>query len=237
MTSQRRSALLLIGDELLSGRVQDENLRFLARELWEVGVSVERAVVVGDDVQQIATALAELSAGHDWVFTTGGIGPTHDDRTIDAVARAFGVPVVLAPQLERLIRARWGDRATAAHLRMARVPQGATLEGADRLGWPTVRMRNVIILPGVPSILRHKFEALREIFRCGTFHRRSLTFAAEEVDLAPLLERIAAEHPTVRIGSYPQEDHVLITVEGRRDVEVEAATDALQRATTNLPRH
>ncbi|MDQ7007401.1 MAG: molybdopterin-binding protein [Acidobacteriota bacterium] len=236
MNSSRRSALLLIGSELLSGRVQDENLRFLARELWELGVSVERAVMVGDDIEEIATTLSALADRHDWVFTTGGIGPTHDDLTIDAVARAFGVEVVTAPRLEQLIRARWGDRTTAAHLRMARVPRGAVLEGGDQPGWPTVRMENVVILPGVPAILRRKFQALRERFRCGRFHRRSVAYAAEEVDLAPILERVAAKHPAVRIGSYPQEDHVLITLEGRDDPQVQAAARTLEAATGDLPR-
>lgn len=237
MSATRRAAILLIGGELLSGRIQDENLVFLARELWSLGVDLERVVVVGDDASRIAREVRELAAAHDWVFTTGGIGPTHDDVTIEAVARAFDVAVVSAPSLEQRLRQFFAERLLPAHLRMARVPAGAVLEGDDDGSWPTVRKENVYILPGVPSILRRKFARLRETFRGAPYHRLTLELIADEASLAPILDRAAVRFaPEVTIGSYPIDERVTLTFEGRDLAKVEIAARAVERETGGLPR-
>lgn len=228
------SGVLLIGNELLSGRVPDANLAYLARRLWELGTPVARAEMCGDDPAEIAVAVARLAAGCSWVFTSGGIGPTHDDVTMEGVARAFGVPVIVEPTLERLIREHFGDACQAAHLRMARAPEGARLEGEDA-GWPTVRMRNVFVLPGVPAILQRKFERLAEQFRQPPLHRATLAFRADEALLAARLERAAQDWPRVSIGSYPQPDSVLVTFEGELAAEVEGARNDVRQATADIP--
>ncbi|MBP7146502.1 MAG: competence/damage-inducible protein A [Acidobacteria bacterium] len=234
MSHTATAGILLIGNELLSGRVRDENLSFLAGELWQLGVPVRRTVVVRDAVEEIAAAVRELAARETYVFTSGGVGPTHDDVTIAGVAAAFGVPVVLEPGLERLLRGFFGERTTPFHLRMARVPQGAELLGGDGRNWPTVRMRNVIVLPGVPEYLRRRFVRLRELFRHEPLHRCMLALAADEPTIAPYLEAAVAENAGVEIGSYPQGDTVLVTFEGTDSEQVERAREAVDRALANV---
>lgn len=217
------AAVLLVGNELLSGRVRDENLPFLASELWSLGMRVIRAERCRDDVDAIAEAVGRLAAAHTVVFTTGGIGPTHDDVTIRGVARAFGREVVTDPVLERLIRDHLGDKLEPAHLRMAEVPSGATLEGAETGRWPTVHVENVFVLPGVPWILRVKFERLRHLFRREALHRRSLVFTVDEARIAEVLRRAAGAFPGVDVGSYPESDRVLVVFEGTDEAAVSAA--------------
>jgi molybdopterin-biosynthesis enzyme MoeA-like protein len=236
VNQRAHASLLLIGNELLSGRVRDENGYYFAGELWRLGVPVRRAEFCPDDVTEIAAAVARLAPQDTWLFTAGGIGPTHDDVTIEGVARAFGVGVIVHPELERLVRAHFGGRLEPAHLRMAWTPEGAGLEGAGAGGWPTVRMRNVYILPGVPAILRRKFERLRERFRQPPLHRRSLAFQADEARLASLLARVAHAFPEVAIGSYPDLHGVLVTFEGADAGLVDRAVDEVERATDGIPR-
>ncbi len=229
------AAVLLIGNELLSGRVADANLPFLAGRLFELGVALTRAEVCADEPAAIAGSVRRLADACTWVFTTGGIGPTHDDVTMEGVALAFGVPVIVEPTLEALIRGHFGDACLPAHLRMAWAPEGATLVGRDG-GWPTVRMRNVFVLPGVPSILQRKFERFAGQLRQAPLHRVTLAFRADEALLAPLLERTAAVFETVRIGSYPQPDRVLVVFEGESAEDVGAARDDVERAAAGVPR-
>lgn len=229
------AALLLVGNELLSGRVRDENAPHLARELWDLGVPVRRMEFCRDDVDEIAGAVGRLAPAHTWLFTTGGIGPTHDDVTIQGVARAFGVGVIVHPTLEQLVRSYFGERLEPSHLRMAWAPEGADLEGGDSGAWPTVKMRNVYILPGVPSILQRKFARLRERFRRAPLHRRSLTFRSDEARLAPLLGAVARSFPGVEVGSYPGPDHVLVTFESADPDLVDEAVAAVERESRGIP--
>src|SRR4029077_16180983 len=121
-----------------------------------LGVLLQRVVIVMDDVDTIAREVRDLAARHDWLFTSGGVGPTHDDVTIRAVAKAFDVPVVTSPEMEALLRAHYRDRCAAGHLRMALIPQGASLEGAPEVAWPTIRVSNTWLLPGIPEVFRMK---------------------------------------------------------------------------------
>src|SRR5262249_47858195 len=122
------AAMIVIGDEILSGKVEEANVAVLARMLWSLGILLRRVLVVGDEIDTIAREVGELRGAHDWLFTSGGVGPTHDDVTIDAVARAFGVRVVSSPEMEAMLRAHYRERCTEGHLRMALVPEGASLE-------------------------------------------------------------------------------------------------------------
>ncbi|HUG35445.1 MAG TPA: competence/damage-inducible protein A, partial [Candidatus Limnocylindrales bacterium] len=155
----KTAGIVLIGNELLSGKVVDANASYLCRELRALGVEVRKIAVVPDEVDLIANEVREFSRAYDVVFTSGGVGPTHDDVTIEGVARAIGVPVVRDPRLVALIERYAKGRVNAARLRMAEVPEGAALIHAENLMFPAVVARNVHILPGVPEIFRQKFEA------------------------------------------------------------------------------
>src|SRR4051812_17570626 len=152
----RTAAALIIGNELLSGKVAEANLVVLARTLRPLGILLRRVVMILDEIDVIAHEVKELASTHDAVFTSGGVGPTHDDLTIQGVARAFGVDVVIARELDDLLRAYYADRITEGHLLMARVPQGARLVSSGTVQWPTVVMKNVWVLPGVPEIFKMK---------------------------------------------------------------------------------
>ena len=228
------AAILLIGNEILSGKVEDENARFLTRELRALGVALRRIEVVPDVTEEIADSVRTLSPRFDAVFTSGGVGPTHDDVTLKAVADAFGMEIVRHAGLEALLRAGYGDRLHERDLHMADIPAGARLEhgpggpgGDARAPWPVVVVRNVWVLPGVPSIFRRKFEAVRELFRASPIHGRALFSRAGEGHIAGALDEAVSAFPDVEIGSYPhpeaQDYRVKITLDGRDGARVDDA--------------
>jgi molybdenum cofactor synthesis domain-containing protein len=227
------AAIIVIGDEVLSGKVEEQNARFLVRELRALGVAVRRIEVVPDVAAEIATAVRQASGGYDHVFTSGGIGPTHDDVTIAAIAGAFGVPVVRDQTLAALVREYAGGRFFERDLRMADVPAGADLVrgDGDHPHWPVVAYRNVYVLPGVPSILQRKFSMIRERFRAAPFVSRQIFSREAEGAIAEVLDKAAADFPEVAVGSYPHidaSDHkVLITLDGRDSAVVARACDQI----------
>ena len=227
------AAIALIGDEILSGKVKDENAQLLIGELRELGVALRRIVVLPDVVEEIADTVRALSAGHTHVFTSGGVGPTHDDLTMEGIARAFGTRVVRHQQLEAKLRQYYGGRLEERNLRMAEVPEGCALIGEDEstLGWPVVTCKNVYILPGVPQIFRRKWSAIRETFRQAPFHLRSVYTTLDEGAIAHHLDHIVAAYPAVQVGSYPRigepSYRVKLTLEAKHADAVAAATDAL----------
>jgi len=228
------AAILLIGNEILSGKVEDENARFLTRELRALGVALRRIEVVPDVTEEIADSVRALAARFDTVFTSGGVGPTHDDVTLRAVGDAFGMPLARHAGLETLLRAGYGDRLHERDLRMADIPAGARLEygpggpPGDRLApWPVVVVRNVWVLPGVPSIFRRKFEAVRDLFRAGPIHGRALFSRLGEGHIAGAMDEAVIAFPDVEIGSYPHPEapdyRVKITFDGRDAGHVDGA--------------
>lgn len=226
------AAALIIGDELLAGRVEDTNTPLLARCLTHLGVHLRRVVFLPDEEETIARELNASVSAVDWVVTSGGLGPTHDDRTVAAVARAFAVPVVRSPELERMIRTLWGSRFTEGALRMADIPNGARLlYGNDGL-LPLVAFQNVYLLPGIPALFRTKLATLeRELYGTPTV-TAVLRLSGDESALAPCLAEVAAAHPAVKIGSYPRiEGHgfsLQITFEGEDPGAVGRALQALR---------
>src|SRR6266511_563538 len=176
----RTAGIILIGNELLSGKVADANAVYLCRELRALGVEVRRIVVIPDEIEQIAAEVSEFSRGFDVVFTSGGVGPTHDDVTIEGVARAFGVPVVRDPAMVAALEGFYGGHLNPARLRMAEIPEGAHPMTADGLVFPAVVVNNVYVLPGVPELFRLKFEALKERFRDVPFHLASVFVSVGE---------------------------------------------------------
>ncbi len=221
----------MIGNELLSGKVEEANVHVLARTLRELGIELQRVVMVLDDIDVIAREVKQLSGMHDWVFTSGGVGPTHDDVTVHAVARAYGVPVVEDPTLAAMLREHYRERCTDGHLQMALVPEGASLETHDSVRWPTIRIGNTWLLPGVPEIFRMKLAAVRGHLAGGVgFVSRSVFTKMDEGDLKALLDRIVERFPDVGVGSYPKwQDPTYktkLTFDGRDPRRVDAARDA-----------
>lgn len=223
-------ALAIIGAEVLSGKVQDENGPYLIRELRGLGARLGELRVIDDGLEIIADTVRELSGRFDFLITTGGIGPTHDDLTVAAVAQAFSVPVVRAPALEAALREYYGERLTENHLRLAEVPDGAHLHGENV---PTIQMRNTFVLPGVPRLMRSCFERVREQFRGEAFITRILFLNASESTIADALTAADRDHPEVQIGSYPRFDdasaRVKVTVEGTERTAVDAALSQLRQ--------
>ncbi|HKP85349.1 MAG TPA: molybdopterin-binding protein [Blastocatellia bacterium] len=228
---QKTAAIVVIGNEILTGKSGDKNASFLIAELYELGVALRRIVVVPDDVDTIANTVRECASEFDYIFTSGGVGPTHDDVTIEAIASAFGRAVVRHPELEAMLRGYFGDHADEARMRMADTPDGAELIREKGLRWPVLAMGNVYVLPGVPELFRSKFEAIRERFRAEPFHVSAIYTREDEFDIAPRLDKVAARYPEVEIGSYPtftRDDYrVKITMESKEAAAVERAREAL----------
>ena len=221
------AGIVIIGDEILSGKFVEENAAFLIGELRALGVELRRITVIPDDLADIAATVRDASARFDHVFTSGGVGPTHDDVTMAAIADAFGTTVTRHPELEAKVRGYWKDRLADANLRLADVPAGAELVyGKDQI-WPVVAYRNVYILPGVPSLFRRKFIDIRDRFRAAPVTAARLYIDLEEGELAPHLDAVVAAHPAVKVGSYPRfserDFRVLVTLEGAEPDEVAAA--------------
>lgn len=208
MNLPKSAAALVIGDEILSGRTRDANLHYLAGWLTERGVRLVEARVVCDVEADIVSALNALRARYDYVFTSGGIGPTHDDITADAVARAFGAPIAEHPDAVRLIE-RWyhgrGEEVTPARLRMARMPQGAELIVNAVTGAPGIQVGNVFVMAGVPSIFKAMLTAIESKIEQGPLvHARAATaLALAESKIAEQLRAIQGAFLGVAIGSYP----------------------------------
>ncbi|MBL9014549.1 MAG: competence/damage-inducible protein A [Myxococcales bacterium] len=221
------AGIAIIGDEILSGKFVEENAAFLIGELRALGVDLRRIVVIPDDKTDIAQTVRELASRFDHVFTSGGVGPTHDDVTIAAIAEAFGMAVVRHPELEARVRAYWGARLTEPNLRLADIPAGAHLVyGKDQV-WPVVAVENVYILPGVPGLFRRKFVDIRDRFRTEPVTIARVYIDADEGFIADDLDHVVAAHPGVKIGSYPRfsekDFKVLVTLEGRAAGEVASA--------------
>lgn len=198
-------AVLIIGDEILSGRTQDTNLRDIARYLNVIGVDLAEARTVPDVMDEIVGALNALREKYDYVITTGGIGPTHDDITADAVAQAFGVELIEHPEILAMMTARWGAELNAARRRMARVPVGGALVKNPVQGPPGFTIGNVFTLAGVPQIMRGMLEDVGPRMRGGrpTVSRTVRVEGAGEGAIAAPLEAVAKAHPDMSLGSYP----------------------------------
>lgn len=227
----RTAAVLIVGNEILSGKFADRNVHFIANQLLSVGHALRRVVICPDEVDVIAEDVRMLSEQHDVLFTTGGVGPTHDDLTYQAVAVAFGVETQRDEALERLIRERFKEHTQAEHLRMAEIPEGSALVYGHDIRWPTVLKENVYIFPGVPEIIVSKFSSIAAHIDIGTrFYRGDIYLACDEFEIASELATVDANFDEVRIGSYLNwkgEDHrVRLTFEGTNRNLVQAAMQA-----------
>ena len=214
----REAGALLIGDELLGGRVRDANGPLLARVLFDCGIRLRRVVVCPDEPAEIVEELRRMVARYDVVFTSGGVGPTHDDVTMEAIAEALERPLHENERLLGMLRSFYGARFTEAHRRMARVPSGTELVRCEGLPFPVIKVDRVFVLPGVPRFFEAKLRALQPWLR----ERK-----------APVLAGVAADFPTVHLGSYPRQRadgswYVLLACDGPDGAAVEAACEALR---------
>ena len=234
--SSPTAAVLIIGDEVLSGRTQDTNLNTIARFLTALGIDLLEARTVGDRTEQIVETLNALRAGHDYVFTTGGIGPTHDDITADAVAQAFGVALPEHPDAVAILEKRYGPgEFNAARRRMARVPQGGTLIANPVTDAPGFQIGNVFVMAGVPKIMTAMLEDVAPRLRTGAvvLSRTVRVSGVGEGAIADILTAAAKAEREVSFGSYPfghgsvGEVGTNLVVRGRDEARVEAAVEGL----------
>lgn len=232
----KSAGIIIIGNEVLSGKTQDINSYFLCTELRQLGVEVQKISTIPDVIELIGGEVAEFSRRFNWVFTTGGVGPTHDDVTIDGVAHGFGLRVVRHPDIERRMRQRLGADVNEARLRMANVPEGAELLATEALFAPVVKIHNVFIFPGIPRILQERFHAIKERFREAPYFLKNVYVKLGEGIIAKMLNDVLAQFPELLLGSYPvleiPEYKVKVTFESK---DPQYLQRALQSFLSSLP--
>jgi len=223
----RTAGIIVIGNEILSSKTRDENSPYLAHELRELGVDVRKISVIPDELILISEGVRLFSNSYDYVFTTGGVGPTHDDLTMDGIAAAFGRQMHRHPELESTLRQYYSKDLIDGNLRMADVPDGARLVGGKGMWFPVIALENVYIFPGVPEILRRKFERIKEMFREAPFHLQEIYLRADEGQIAEILHRVLRDFPDLLLGSYPYFDNpvysIKLTLESKDTAYLERA--------------
>jgi molybdenum cofactor synthesis domain-containing protein len=225
------AGILIIGNEILSGKVADENSPFFCRELRPLGVDVERILTIPDEVDTIACEVRAMSEAYEYVFTSGGIGPTHDDLTIEGIAKGLDLGIEISESIvERLCRAT-GGALNESQRKMAQIPAGSTLLDAGDLWFPLVVVRNVFIFPGVPELLRKKFASVRDRFRGVPFVLKRAYVRSYESEIAASLHELLREFPQLLLGSYPrlgeEEFRVMLTLESRDSAYLDRALGSL----------
>jgi molybdenum cofactor synthesis domain-containing protein len=233
------AAVLIIGNEILSGRTQDTNLAYLAKKLNEYGIQIREARVVPDVERDIVEAVNALRTRHDYVFTTGGIGPTHDDITAECIAAAFGVELVISPEIAALIERRPAPpEIMEARMRMARIPRGGGLID-NPLGPPGFHIGNVYVMAGIPRVMQQMVDSLAGKLRRGaTVRSRSVTAYLSEGQVARRLRQIQEQHPQLDLGSYPfhRDDRygTTLVMRGTDEAALDAMLDAVSRMIVEL---
>ncbi len=241
MTDIVTAGILVIGDEILSGRTKDRNIGFIAEYLSNIAIDLKEARIVADDDADIVAALNAMRHRYDYVFTTGGIGPTHDDITADAVARAFGVGIDHHPEVVARFRERFKEQdLNEARLRMARIPDGADLIQSATILAPGFMIGNVVVMAGVPSIMQAMMDIVAPKLRSGVkMLSESIRASGREGDIGGPLREIALAHPDVIIGSYPfldenQQPNTNLVVRSRDQAKLTAAMDAVKEMVAGL---
>ena len=225
------AGILIIGNEILSGKVTDANSPYLCRELRALGVDVERILTIPDDVGLIAHEVRAMSGAYDHVFTSGGIGPTHDDLTMEAVAQAFDRKIMRSETIANRLERAAGTTPNASALKMAMIPEDAQLVDAGDLWFPVVIVENVHVFPGIPELFRKKFESIRGRFRGVPILLKRVLVKRRESEIAHSLNELLEEFPELMLGSYPkigeEAFHVLLTLESRDAGYLQDSLDAL----------
>lgn len=224
------AGIIIIGNEILSGKVQDVNSFYLAAELRKLGVDVRRISVIPDELDVIGKEARDFSIAYDFVFTTGGVGPTHDDVTMEGIAQGFGVNLVCSPIVEKILSSLY-DSMNDAVLKMAHVPDGSDVIFNKEMRFPVVNFRNIYVFPGIPGYLMKKFPFIRERFSSSSIYLKRLFLKTRESDVAALLRDVDSPENGICIGSYPILEHgsfnLIITVESRSSRALDAAVKEL----------
>ena len=227
----KTAGIVVVGNEILSGKTRDENAAYFLRELRNLGVDVRKVSVIPDELECISDEIQWFSSRFDYVFTSGGVGPTHDDVTIEGIAAAFGRGLYRHRELESTLREYYQENVTEATLRMANVPEGACLVQRGRMWFPVVAVENVYIFPGVPEILVAKFERIKEMFRQNPFFVKEVLLGTDESQIADILREIIDRFPELLLGSYPtfnNPDYMIkLTLESKDENYLQEAYDSL----------
>lgn len=234
----KTAGIIIIGNEILSGKVRDSNSYFLACELRKLGVDVRRIFIIPDEIEVIGSTVRDFSEAYDYVFTSGGVGPTHDDVTMAGIANGFGLKLARSSDIEKLLLSRYGNSLNAAMLKMTEVPEGTEIIMTEGMRYPVVYFRNIFIFAGIPDYLRDKFTIIRERFRSSTYHMKKLFLKGHESEFAEMLAIVDLNNKEVHFGSYPvlgQPDYrVVVTAESKSEPLLDKAMKELMDV---LPHH
>jgi molybdenum cofactor synthesis domain-containing protein len=230
VNSFKIAAIIVIGNEILSGKTKDTNTPFLTGELFELGISLKRVAVIPDNIDDIAEEVRFCKSRYNFIFTSGGIGPTHDDVTIEGLAKGTDRKLIRHPILEECIR-KYYVEPTEVHYRLAMVPEGTSLIQDKNLPMPIISLDNIFIFPGVPMLLEKQFNHIKRRFKSKPIHTVILELRTQEVKIAESLEQILEEFPDVEIGSYPEisdyKNRVLLTFCSLNESSCHNAKDAM----------
>ena len=197
------AAIIVIGDEILSGRVKDENSPFLIKQLTKQGVNVQTCITIPDNITAIANTIYDCHKKYKWVFTAGGIGPTHDDITMEGIATTFNANLIQNEELVQLIKELYGKKFREEHLKMAIVPKGIKLLYSKKNRFPVLTFENIIIMPGVPEFLKAIYISIKSLYQGEKIHSKMIKITLEEAEIATLLKDTIQKFPGLKIGSYP----------------------------------
>ncbi len=227
----KTAAIIITGNEVLSGKVAEQNAHYLACELRALGMNLKRITIIPDQVDAIAEEIAFCRSRFDTIFTSGGIGPTHDDVTIEGIAKGIGKTLVQHPALFEILKKIYPDRMNAAFMKMTYVPEGSSFVYGEHLRTPVLFIENIYIFPGVPEFLIKKFTAIKERFREAPFYLKKVFLNQDEESIAEGLSKTLAQFPQLLLGSYPvlnqAEYKVVVTLESKKKEYLEQATEAL----------
>jgi molybdenum cofactor synthesis domain-containing protein len=231
MSNFKTAGIIIIGNEILSGKVHDVNSYYLTSELRSLGVDVRRISVIPDETEVIGAEAVKFSETYDHVFTSGGVGPTHDDVTMEGIAKGFGVKLSVHPVIRDFLIARYQNNISSPVLKMAEIPEGAEVYLEKGMRFPIVSYKNIFIFPGIPEYLIDKFSSIKDRFRGSSFYLKRLFLSIYESEFAEILNLVVSANPQVQFGSYPiqgnQEYRVIITAESRLPDQLDAALNDL----------
>ena len=227
----KTAGIIIIGNEILSGKVQDANSFYLASELRTLGVDVRKISVIPDEIELIGRETVKFSDRYDFVFTSGGVGPTHDDVTIAGIAAGFGVDLAENNEIRDFLCSRYKSDLNNAIIKMTMVPEGSKVIASENMRFPLISFRNIYIFPGIPEYIRKKFPLIKEIFRSTAFNLKRLYLNCHEAEIADILNKVVEEHKDVAFGSYPilgEPDYrVIITAESKYHDHLDKSLDEL----------
>lgn len=231
MENAKTAGIIIIGNEILTGKVRDINSFYLACELRELGVAVRRISVIPDEIEIIGKEVVKFSDRYDYVFTSGGVGPTHDDVTMAGIAAGFGVPLVSHEGIKNILCSKYKDLVNSSVLKMTEVLEGSEIDYRENMRFPVVSFKNVFIFPGIPEYLQNKFSMIKERFRSSVFHLKRVYLNCHESNIAEILNGIVAKHKDVTFGSYPvlgkPDFRVIITAETKSEELLKTALNEL----------